>query len=49
MNHEKYFDFEMLNKHFNEYKEQISDTFLLVIIVIMVYYIVNKFLEWDRQ
>jgi hypothetical protein len=44
----RYFNFDMLNKYYNQLIEQLSDTFLLAIIVIVVYTIVKKFLEWDN-
>ena len=48
MRYSKYFDFEMLEKHAYEYTHQVSDTILLGIIVIVVYYLVKLFLDWDN-
>ena len=48
MKHTKYFDFDMLNKHSKENLDVMLDYIWLAIIVIVLYIIVTKFLEWDN-
>lgn len=44
----RYFDFDMLNKHYNEQVEFITGLFYLAIYVGVIYFLVKKFLEWDN-
>jgi len=48
MKYTKYFDFEMLNKHFNERLEYISSWLWLAIILIVGYTLVKLFLKYDN-
>jgi hypothetical protein len=47
MKHVKYFDFDMLNKHYNEAVELISDYIWLAIILLMVYTAYKLFEKYD--
>lgn len=44
----KYFDFDMLNKHFNEQIEFLSGILWLAIYVFLVYTFVRIFLHYDN-
>ena len=44
----KYFDFDMLNKHFNEQVEFLSGLLWLTIYVIVVYTLIKLFLYYDN-
>lgn len=44
----KYFDFDMLNKHFNEQMEFFTDLICLAIYVAVVYTLVKIFLKYDN-
>lgn len=44
----KYFDFVMLNKHFNEQVEFLTGLLWLAIYVIVIYTFVKWFLDWDN-
>ena len=48
MNYTKYFDFDMLNKHYNEQVEFFFGLLWLAIYVIVVYTLVKWFLDWDN-
>jgi len=44
----KYFDFDLLNKHFNEQVDFLSGLFWLAIYVIVLYTLVKLFLKYDN-
>jgi hypothetical protein len=45
----KYFDFDMLNKHFDERLDYISSWIWLAILIIVAYTIIKVFLKYDDQ
>jgi hypothetical protein len=45
----KYFDFDMLNKHFYERLDYISSWIWLAILIIVAYTIIKVFLKYDDQ
>ncbi len=48
MRHEKYFDFEMLNKHHGEYLENVTEWIWLAILLIVGYTVYKLFEKYDR-
>lgn len=48
MNYTRWFDFDMLNKHFNEYIDNISEWIWLAILLIIGYTIYKLFEKYDR-
>jgi hypothetical protein len=45
----KYFDFDILNKHFDERLDYISSWIWLAFLIIVAYTIIKVFLKYDDQ
>lgn len=48
MHYTRYFDFDMLNKHYNEYLEQFYGIIWLAIYFTIIYTAIKLFLKWDN-